>query len=185
MEQLLIIAFSEERDPTQLFEALGRLKATNKIQSGTLKIRFRASVHDDLLNSLAAKYNITEIIDCQPPIAYRDALSEMLNSEGLLVMQAPNCNEQIPAKIYEYLRTNRPVLALTDPAGDTATTLRNAGIKSIALLDSSSEIEKALLEFIDAIKHGRCDQPITQVVEQASREGRTAQLAKLLESCSS
>ena len=44
---------------------------------------------------------------------------------GLLLLQASNCNDQVPAKAYEYLRCHRPVLALTDPAGDTAELLRS------------------------------------------------------------
>lgn len=174
------IVYPAERDPTQLFEALGQLSSTNQIQPGMFKIRFRASVHDDLLNSLAKKCGIVEFIDCQPPIPYREALREMLNADGLLVMQASNCNEQIPAKIYEYLRAQRPILALTDPQGDTAATLRNAGIDQFARLDSVSEIATALLRFADAIRKGSCIRPTPLVVKQASREERTAQLSRLL-----
>lgn len=178
------IVYPDERDPTQLFEALGQLKANRKIQPSTLKIRFRASVHDDLLNALARKYDIAEFIDCQPPIPYREALAEMLNADGLLVMQASNCNEQIPAKIYEYMRAGRPILALTDSLGDTAATLRNAGASDMARLDSTAEICHVLPAFIDAIRQSKVSLPMTQVVKQASRVGRTAQLAKLLDSVS-
>lgn len=177
------IVYPAERDPTQLFKALGRLSSTNRIQPGMLKIRFRASVHDDLLDSLAQKYGISEFIDCQPPIAYREALYEMLNADGLLVMQALNCNEQIPAKIYEYLRARRPILALTDPDGDTAATLRHAGVNSIARLNSVVEIEDALLAFIAEIKGGNPALPNENAVGQASREGRAKQLGELLNAC--
>ena len=146
-----------------------------------LKIRFRASVHDDLLNSLAQKFNIAEFIDCQPPIPYQEALSEMLSADGLLVMQASNCNEQIPAKIYEYLRAGRPILALTDPNGDTAATLRHAGINAIARLDAVAEIEEALLAFVAAIKRGNPVLPNEGAVRQASREGRAEQLGSFLD----
>ena len=175
------IVYPAERDPTQLFEALGRLSSTHRIQPGTLKIRFRASVHDDLLNSLAQKFNITEFIDCQAPIPYQEALSEMLSADGLLVMQASNCNEQIPAKIYEYLRAGRPILALTDPNGDTAATLRHAGINAIARLDAVAEIEEALLAFVAAIKRGNPVLPNEGAVRQASREGRAEQLGSFLD----
>jgi len=175
------IVYPAERDPTQLFEALGRLKAAGTIQAGALVIRFRAPVHDDLLQSLATRYAVTEFIDCQPPVPYRDALAEMLAADGLLVMQAANCNEQIPAKIYEYLRANRPILTLTDPQGDTATTLRAAGATDIARLDSAEDICRILPLFVNAIREGRAVLPSRHAVANASREGRTAELAKLLE----
>jgi len=176
------IVYPAERDPTQFVAALGELKASGAITAGSLVVRFRASVHDDLLQSLAARYDVTEFIDCQPPVPYRQALAEMLNADGLLVMQAANCNEQIPAKIYEYLRANRSILSLTDPQGDTATTLRQAGATDIARLDSVSEICEVLPAFLDAIRQGRATLPHQQAVENASREGRTAQLARLLDS---
>ena len=105
----------------------------------------------------------------------------MLAADGLLVMQAANCNEQIPAKIYEYLRANRPILTLTDPQGDTATTLRAAGAIDIARLDSVEDICRHLPGFLNAIREGRAVLPAPQAVANASREGRTAQLARLLD----
>ncbi len=175
------IVYPDERDPTQFFEALGQLKASGAIGAGSLVVRFRASVHDELLQSLAARYDVAEFIDCQPPVPYRQALAEMLDADGLLVMQAANCNEQIPAKIYEYLRANRPILTLTDPQGDTATTLRAAGATDIARLDSAADIGRILPAFLAAIREGRAALPHRQAVANASREGRTAQLAGLLD----
>ena len=94
--------------------------------------------------------------------------------------RASNCNEQIPAKIYEYLRANRPILALTDPLGDTAATLRHAGVGDIVRLDSASDIVEALPAFVDAIRRSKCTLLLSQFVEQPSREGLAAQLATLL-----
>ena len=176
------IVYPAERDPTQFFEALGHLKASGAITGGSLFVRFRASVHDDLLQSLAARYDIAEFIDCQPPVPYREALAEMLNADGLLVMQSGDCNEQIPAKMYEYLRANRPILSLTDPQGDTAQTLLQAGASDIARLDSVADIRETLPAFLEAIRQGRAALPHRQAVANSSREGRTAQLAKLLQS---
>ena len=117
-----------------------------------------------------------------PPIPYRDALAEMLAADGLLVMQASNCNEQIPAKIYEYLRSRRPILALTDPQGDTAKVLYDAGLNTVARLDSVADIMKALPTFVESIRRNSYVLPSQHVVRQASREGRTEQLAALLDS---
>ncbi|MDR2187939.1 MAG: glycosyltransferase [Azonexus sp.] len=175
------IVYPAERDPTQFFAALGRLKTAGAIAPGSLVVRFRASVHDDLLQALAVRYDIADLIDCQPPVPYRQALAEMLAADGLLVMQAANCNEQIPAKIYEYLRANRPILTLTDPAGDTAATLRQAGATDIVRLDSIDDISAALPLFLAAVRAGRAALPDPQAVAQASRQGRTAELARLLD----
>ncbi len=106
----------------------------------------------------------------------------MLTVDGLLVLQAANCNDQIPAKAYEYLRAQRPLLALTDPAGDTADVIRRAGIDTIAPLDDSDAIFTALVDFLQAVERGDAPLARQQAVQDASRRGRTAQFARLLDS---
>ncbi|MHB8847456.1 MAG: glycosyltransferase, partial [Burkholderiales bacterium] len=82
-------------------------------------------------------------------------LTEMLTTDGLLILQASNCNHQIPAKLYEYMRAGRPILALTDPVGDTAKLLQEAGIHTIAPLDDVEAIQEKLLDFLTAVQQGR------------------------------
>ncbi|TAM43297.1 MAG: glycosyltransferase [Burkholderiaceae bacterium] len=174
------IVYPLERDPTQLFEALSRLQKAGTLSPADLRIRFRASVHDDLLQSLAQAHGVQDFIELCPTIPYRDALAEMLAVDALLVLQASNCNEQIPAKIYEYLRAGKPILALTDPAGDTAGVLRGAGLHDIARLDSVDEIARILPALVHDWRLGKALLPQKSAVQQASRRGRSQALADLL-----
>ncbi len=176
------IVYPDERDPTQLFMALGQLKKEGQLGPQDLKIRFRASVHDDLLNQLAQTHGALDFIELCPPIPYRQALSEMLKVDALLVMQASNCNAQIPAKIYEYLRAGKPILALTDPIGDTAGVLREARLDGIVRIDSAQEIAQALPAFVRDWRLGISALPSTEVVQKASRQGRSVALAAMLDS---
>jgi glycosyltransferase involved in cell wall biosynthesis len=174
------IVYPSDRDPTHLFEALGKLKAAGILTPGNLRIRFRASSHDDFLRNLAQLHDALEFIELCPPLAYREALAEMLTADALLVMQASNCNDQIPAKVYEYLRAGRPIFALTDPAGDTADVLRKAGLTALARLDSTSDIEKSLPPLVHNWSYGIGQVPGRLAVAEASRRNRSALLATLL-----
>ena len=174
------IIYPSERDPTQLIVALGRLKRQFPESAGRIRFRFRAAVHDGLLNDLARAHGVESAIETLPPIPYREALAEMLRADGLLVMQAANCNDQVPAKIYEYLRARKPVLSLTDPAGDTATVLRNAGCAEIADIANSDQIQAALTPYLAG--RPTIALPSDEIVMAASRRQRTAQLAALLNS---
>ena len=174
------IVYPSERDPTQLFVALQRLQGAGAISPADLKIRFRASVHDELLQTLAAAHGVQNFIECCPSIPYRDALAEMMSVDALLVMQASNCNAQIPAKIYEYLRAGRPIIGLTDPMGDTAGVLLGTGLSDIARLDSTDEIAAMLPRLVSNLRMGHTSLPDPYAVRQASRLGRAKDLAKLL-----
>lgn len=175
------IVYPGERDPTQLFMALGQLSKSGSLRPEELCIRFRASVHDDLIRSLAQVHGVLDFIELCPAIPYRDAIAEMLGVDALLVMQSSGCNAQIPAKIYEYLRAGKPILGLTDPAGDTAGVLRQAGLHDIARLNSVDEIAVALSALVRNFCAGRTMLPQSQAVQQASRRERTRTLATLLE----
>ncbi len=175
------IIYPSERDPTQLFAALQRLRASGALTPQQMKIRFRASVHDALLTDLANQHGVLDFIELCPPVPYRQALAEMLSVDALLVMQASNCNAQIPAKIYEYLRAGKPLIGLTDPIGDTAGVLRGAGLEAIARLDSVDEIAALLPTFVAAVREQRATLPDPVAVKNASRQGRSQAFAQLLD----
>jgi glycosyltransferase involved in cell wall biosynthesis len=172
------IVYPSERDPTHLMQALQQMVHDNVLRPGQLKVRFRASAHDSLLNLLAAQHGVAAFVETLPPVAYRESLAEMLRADALLVMQAANCNDQIPAKVYEYLRSRRPIVALTDPDGDTASVLRASGIRAIARLDDATEISRLLTGLLDGSLHDLL--PTPEAVESASRRGRTLALANQL-----
>jgi hypothetical protein len=175
------IVYPSERDPSCFFTALGQLVASGYLPRDALRVRFRASVHDDLLQKLARQNGVEELLEVCPPLPYRDALAEMMAVDALLVMQASNCNSQIPAKIYEYLRAGRPILGLTDPEGDTAGVLLQAGLNDIARLDSVDEIAAILPRLVGAWRRREVRLPNPEAVRSASRLGRSAALAGLLD----
>ncbi|MGQ0834945.1 MAG: glycosyltransferase [Gammaproteobacteria bacterium] len=175
------IIYPSERDPTQLFGAVASLKRKGAISAGGLQIVLRASGHEPEYRKRLDALGIADIVSLQPPLAYTAALREMLDADGLLILQASNCNAQVPAKLYEYLRAEKPILALTDPSGDTARTLSAVGAGQIARLDSQDEIEAGLLEFLRQIAGGRWRRPSLDSIRRYSREVQTGELAAVLD----
>jgi glycosyltransferase involved in cell wall biosynthesis len=171
------IVYPDERDPRHLFAALARVKAGP--HGARVRVRFRAAVHDRLLAGLAREHGVEQMIEVLPHIAYGDALREMMRADALMVLQAANCNEQIPAKLYEYLRARRPLLAFTDPRGDTAATLRAAGVTAVASLDSVEHIAALIERFAAGDRVGMLAGD--DAIARASRQARAAQLAQLLD----
>jgi hypothetical protein len=175
------IVYPSERDPSSLIEALAMLRRESPSRAAKIILRFRAPVHDNLLRTLAARHFVGDMIEIEPPLPYRDALAEMLRADALLVLQAANCNMQIPAKIYEYFRAWRPILALTDAAGDTAATLRRAGIDAIAPLDDATAVATMLRRFAADPAAFGARLPDASAVARHSRLARAGELAMLLD----
>lgn len=140
------LLYPSERDPRAFFGALADLKRAGTIDASKIEVVLRGSGHDAEVAPMIVEYGVGDLVTLASPLGYAEALSEMLAADILLLFQAANCNHQIPAKLYEYLRSRRPVLALTDAAGDTAATLRNAGVDTIVALDDRAAIAAMLTE---------------------------------------
>ena len=174
------IVYPTERDPCHLLEALGRLRQDNSTLASKLRVRFRAAVSEDLIRGLAQQNGVLDLIEVLPPLGYAEALSEMLRADGLLLMQGGSCNDQIPAKVYEYMRTKRPILCLSHPDGDTCEVLNRAGVASGAALDDTAGILGLLNDFLVNLRDKWV--PDSTAVAASARQSRTVELARLLDS---
>jgi glycosyltransferase involved in cell wall biosynthesis len=175
------LLYPSERDPRPFFEALSALKRSGRIAASDLSVVLRASGHDALYAGLIANYGIADLVELAPALPYQAALEEMLSADGLLLFQAANCNHQIPAKIYEYLRAMRPIFALTDPGGDTAGLLKSLEIRSLAKLDDAADISLRLMEFLDAVRRKTCPIADRKQVMSFSRRRLSGDLAALFD----
>lgn len=175
------IIYRSERDPTHFFAAVAGLKRNGRISATALRIVLRASGEEGDYLAELRRLGIDDIVRLEPPVDYLAALREMLTVDGLLLFQAANCNAQIPAKLYEYLRARRPILALTDPDGDTARTLEALETGRVARLDSREEIESALMRFVEDVRAGTAAVPSEDAVLRYSREHEAGELAGLFD----
>lgn len=175
------IVYPAWRNPEALFAALHSLLDSQPELAQRCVLRFRAPVHDAFIATLRARYGLQEQVEILPALPYRAALAEMLRADGLLLLQSADCNAQIPAKFYEYLRAGRPICALTDPAGDTASAMRAAGLPYIAALDDAAQIAITLQDFLRSMDAGTAPVAKPEVISAAARSERARELAQLLD----
>ena len=150
------------------------------VDSEGLRLRFRASEHADFLLPMVSAHGLADVVQILPPVGYKAALAEMCAADGLLVLQSADCSDQIPAKVYEYVRAQKPVLGLCGTTGDTADVLRQAGCVHLAPLESSGRIGTALVSFLSDLRDGNSFAGNKEFVESASRRFKASELAELL-----
>jgi peptidoglycan/xylan/chitin deacetylase (PgdA/CDA1 family)/glycosyltransferase involved in cell wall biosynthesis len=173
------IIYPKERDPGRFFEAVRRLLDSGQLDPSKLCIRFRAPYHVDELSALVQEHSLEHVVDVAPSIPYRDAIAEMLGADILLVFQGSQFNAQVPAKIYEYLRAKRPLLALVDPVGDTASQLNNFRSAVLADIGDTADIELALARCVALRNDANFEHLIEAQDEQVRRFSRAGQAERL------
>jgi glycosyltransferase involved in cell wall biosynthesis len=174
------LIYPEERDPRPFFRALSRLKMDGSINAKTAVIDLRATGSDDYYAAMLKDFKIGDIVRLLPALPYREALEDCAAADALLLLQARSCNHQIPAKVYEYLRLAKPILALTPVAGDTAKLLEDVGGATIVDLAQEEEIYRAIPRFLDSLRDRTHAAPDAQRANRYSRKYQSYQLSLCL-----
>ncbi len=175
------ILYPRERDPGPFFRALKRLLQRGVISPRTLRVRLRASGSEAEYRAMLDSLQLSELVELAPPLPYTQALREMQQASALLLFQARVCNEQIPAKAYEYLYAARPILGLTDPQGDTGRLLQRFAVPGIAALEDEDGIVAMLEQALPAIRARSYPVATRESVMNLSRRAGAQQLGALLE----
>lgn len=169
-----------DRNPTLFFDAVSKLKQLGEVSRANLRIVLRASGNEKVYLEQVETKGISDLIFLRDPVSYAQALGEMIESDGLLLFQGSSCNHAVPAKIYEYFRCRKPILAITDPTGNTADLLRTVDIGIVGNCNSGQEIEDALRVFLRSIKNGAFSPLDEAVLQRFSRKSQAQQLAEIL-----
>lgn len=130
----------------------------------------------------AHRRGLSEYIREVGVLPHRDAVALMHSADLLFMTNASGARQQlaVPGKLYEYLATGKPVLALTDPDGDAARTLRRVGGGVSVSPDDPGE----LLELMRKLcRERRLDVPALnqEVLAGFGRPQLTGRLAALLD----
>lgn len=178
------LIYPGDRDPSTFFTAIRSLVDRGTLDRAKLRIRFRAPQHAEEILALAHRHGLETVVEIAPPVAYREALAEMMGADLLLVFQGSNFNAQIPAKIYEYLRAERSLMAVVDPTGDTAAQLRQFEGVHMVDIGSAQDVGEGLSRWLrnkDLPEAAQARRHNLQLVEKYSRSSQSAVLARILD----
>jgi glycosyltransferase involved in cell wall biosynthesis len=121
---------------------------------------------------------IGDLVEVTGLVGHDEALRLVASATALIAAGAvgrdPIARGWVPAKLFEYLASDRPILYLSDPAGDASTMLQAAG--GCQVIDPADEeaLEGALTAALEGSRQARA-------IEGMSRRERTRDLASLFD----
>lgn len=175
------LLYPDGRNPLPFFTALARLNASGALSEKDVQVVLRASgSHAEYAREIE-RLGLARIVTLAPAISNHDALVEQAQADALLLFQGSRFNRQIPAKVYEYLRIGRPILALVDAQGDTAALLRNAGAATLFSMDDIDGISTGLPAFVEAVRDRSAPVAPSHLVPIYARSAGALQLAECLD----
>ncbi len=175
------------RTPRHLFLAVRRLIDRGVACPKSLLIQFIgrcALAEGQSVRKMVEDHGLTDVIRLSPMIAQGEAIRAMQGSHLLLVL-AHDWVLQIPAKVYQYARAGRPILALA-PEGATADFVRRSGAGVVVDPFDVEQIAAALEQYLYRFRTGQsvgCADP--NFLARFDRRRLTAALSDLLQSLGS
>ncbi|NLN84858.1 MAG: glycosyltransferase family 4 protein [Candidatus Cloacimonetes bacterium] len=116
---------------------------------------------------------IADIIEVVPQLSHREALAEMLAADALLlVVNSSSPQGTLTSKIFEYLRAQRPILAMVPRFGEAAQLLQNNCHDLICGMESVSSIRHAILRLLQE------EPKKAQIPWELQRKNQVAKLAE-------
>lgn len=151
----------EFRDPCSLFRAIANVAKKLNIGIENIRLRFiggGAYGESPGLQQCVKDTGLHAQVDFVSRLPYKETLEALSSADILLLLQASeDTRDLVPAKLYEYLRTKRPVLALVFD-GATSEVMRETGggwcVDPRRTPDLESAVEHAICEW----RAGKLDQ---------------------------
>jgi len=118
------------RDPRRVFEAVKRAVEAGLVEPSRIRFRFLGGGpfgESSEMKRAVEQAGLVSRVEFLPRVSFEESLTELTRAGVLLLLQASRDTvDLVPAKLFEYLRAGRPVLAVV-PGGATAEVLRDTG----------------------------------------------------------
>jgi len=163
---------------SSFFEALALLKCENKIDRDSFQFLYNGGQHG-VVNSMARKYGIEELVVTNDNIPFKDNLKMNLKSHLQLLRIA---KPMISTKLYEGIALNIPFLA-TIPPGEVEEIIRRYSPSSYIVTEDSADMIAEAIEDAKRKYESRSivNNRVAEFLEQFSRENLTLKLIKIME----
>ena len=168
--------FYGARSPEPLFKAFNSLKDRYPDLKQRMRVRL-IGPYSPLVDTGIQKHGMEDLIDVQPYQPHRQAIEALSSSDVLVLVDGPGFTANIPGKVFEYLRTGRPILALV-PGGSTADLLEETRGAIIVHPDDVEDIPDTLIKLYESRSSLSSEWvPDTDVVARFDRRRLTERLA--------
>lgn len=173
------ILYAEGRNPKPFLTALKSF--VHNSTADDIEVSFRGCGDEIEVQKWISDFGLDNIVKVRPPISYSAAIKEMVRADALIVFQGAIFQKQIPAKVYEYIRAGKPILAMTDQKGETARFLRKWDGVYFGDMSSPENIENALNRLVNNIRSDKKPVRRPDEVMALSRLSKTRKLASILD----
>jgi glycosyltransferase involved in cell wall biosynthesis len=169
-----------ERNPETLWKVLQELSIENNSFRSMLQINLVGTVSKEILMSLES-YDLAEFLNLKGYVSHEEAIKYQCRSQVLLLVEIDSEETRciIPGKLFEYLVSGRPILAIGPNNSDVEHILMETNTGTYFEHSDHESLKQTILKQFDSFMHSDLQtHPIG--LQQYSRKALTEKLSQLI-----
>jgi glycosyltransferase involved in cell wall biosynthesis len=182
-------SFYDRRKPDILFRAIKTLVERNQINPDHFRIKI---IGKNTPSFVLGDFNnctiINNIVRFHKYSSHKQVIDAVNMASLLLLFLAPgpNSEPEIPGKLFEYLRSYIPIMAIVPPNGAAAEIVRKSKTGYVLNSDSEEEVCNGLRDIYHTWMEGKLkNNPDIDFIDQFNRERLTEKLVSLFDEVTS
>jgi glycosyltransferase involved in cell wall biosynthesis len=171
------------RTPSALLKGLGLLYEHHPELRGRIRLCFVGFLHEGW-RRMIHDLDLADFVDAPGYLPHPEAVARLMEADLLYCVQVGFRDKKkpvpyVPAKLYEYLATGKPILAPVAP-GDTPDILSKAGTGIFTEATNPLAMSRVLRELVEHCpRTGNCAHPNWEFIRRFERKELTRELAGL------
>lgn len=169
-----------ERNPTILWQVLSELIHEVPDFASCFELKLIGTVSQEILDTLNS-YNLKELVNYIGYLSHREAIAHQRKSQVLLLIEI-NSKETmsiIPGKLFEYMVSERPIIAIGPHGSDFAEIITNTNTGVFFDYAEKDKLKSVILNYYNQFLKGKLKSNAVGL-QQYSRKNLTEQLSNLL-----
>lgn len=172
------------RNPDSFFKAIEKLITSGEIDPNDIKLIFVGRFGDEIYD-MFNKVTFNDNIEIHSYVPHKKSIEFILRSDVLLLVvdESKESEEIVPGKVYEYIGTRKPILAIAPDNSSIAKLIKETQTGFVAHQNDIDRIAQNYLAFYQAWKKkSLIINPDEQEIIKYERKESARQLAELLNS---
>jgi glycosyltransferase involved in cell wall biosynthesis len=178
-------SFYDRQQPDTIWSALAHLLDAKLIDANQISIDIYGNNNKNfVLGSFLENPGLIQCIKLFPFISHAQSIQKMLAGDALLLFIASgkNTGATVTGKIFDYMRSGKPILAIVPNNGIAAKMVNESNLGFVADPDDPEMIQKKLLEIYHLWQEGQLSKitPNSAFIQQFNRQNLSHELASLI-----
>lgn len=175
-------SFLSERNPRILWKALTELIEENADFKKYFQLKLIGAVSREVLDAIE-EFRLSGCVNNMGYVSHSEAVAEQRKSQLLLLVEIDSEETKciIPGKLFEYMVSERPIVAIGPEGADFSTIIKATNTGVFITYDDKDKLKDAILQYFNQYLEGNLKTHAIGL-QQYSRKNLTSQLAQLFKS---